>query len=231
MMKPQISIVIPVLNEEHTIGKLLSELKKRSGAGANEILVVDGGSRDRTKEIAENAGAIVIESDKKGRAAQMNVGAAQASADILYFLHADTIPPPKFDVLILKSVSDGFDAGCFYLRFDDSHPGLRFYSWFTKFNSTLIRFGDQSLFMIKSVFDKIDGFNESLKVMEDQQIVRKVKRVATFKVIDKPVVTSARKYRENGVYRLQAVFFLIWGGYYLGLDQQVLTDIYQKYIK
>jgi rSAM/selenodomain-associated transferase 2 len=230
MIEPRISVIIPVLNEENTIGKLLSELKKRSETSICETLVVDGGSTDRTREIAENAGARVIESNRKGRAAQMNTGAEYARAKILYFLHADTIPAQHFDANILKSVSDGFNAGCFTLRFDDPHPGLRFYSWFTKFRSTYIRFGDQSLFVAASVFKEVNGFDESLVVMEDQKIVREIKRISRFIVVDDLVVTSARKYKENGVYRLQGVFFMIWAGYYLGFSQQVLTDIYRKYI-
>jgi rSAM/selenodomain-associated transferase 2 len=231
MMQPQISVIIPVLNEEQTIGKLLSELKRRSGSDVCEIIVVDGGSTDMTKEKAEREGATVIESVKKGRASQMNTGAEYSSAKILYFLHADTIPPVNFDEYISKAVMNGYKAGCFYLQFDDPHPGLRFYSWFTKIKSTLVRFGDQSLFVTKPVFCDVNGFDESLIVMEDQQIVRKIKRVTPFKVVDKPVVTSARKYQVNGVYRLQFVFFLIWAGYYLGLSQQALTSIYRKYIK
>ncbi|MEX1014391.1 MAG: TIGR04283 family arsenosugar biosynthesis glycosyltransferase, partial [Candidatus Paceibacterota bacterium] len=230
MSDSEISVIIPVYNEENTIGKLLSELKKRSRFGLCEIVVVDGGSTDRTRKIAEEAGATVIESEKKGRAAQMNAGAAYAQAEILYFLHADTIPPYSFDAYILKSVANGFGAGCFSLCFDDPHPGLRFYSWFTKFGSTLIRFGDQSLFVKSKIFKEVNGFDGSLIVMEDQQIVRKIKRVTRFRVINEPVLTSARKYRKNGVYRLQAVFFLIWAGYYFGFSQQVLTYIYQKYI-
>lgn len=230
MKQPQISVIIPVLNEENTIGKLLTELKKRSGPGVCEFIVVDGGSTDSTRDIAESEGATVIQTDKKGRAVQMNAGAALANAETLYFLHADTIPPKRFDAYILKAVAEAAEAGCFYLRFDDSHPGLRFYSWFTKFSFTMIRFGDQSLFVKSPVFKEVNGFDESLIVMEDQKIVREIRRVANFRVMDKAVVTSARKYRENGVYRLQAVFFLIWAGYYLGLSQQALTDIYQKYI-
>lgn len=230
-MRPQISVIIPVLNEENTIGNLLSELRQRTANRLSEILVVDGGSRDRTWEIAKNAGGTVIKSGKRGRAAQMNAGAAHAKGEILYFLHADTIPPPHFDALIEKTISEGFDAGCFRLRFDDPHPGLRFYAWFTRFRSTLIRFGDQSLFLKSSLFTNVRGFDESLVVMEDQKIVRDVKRLAAFKVVNEPVVTSARKYRENGVYRLQTVFFLIWAGYYLGLSQAALSNIYKTFIK
>lgn len=230
MIRPQISIIVPVLNEENTIGKLLSELKQRSETGTCEILVIDGGSTDNTREIAEKAGGTVIESEKKGRSVQMNVGAEHAQANVLYFLHADTIPPFGFDAYILNSVADGFGAGCFSLRFDDPHPGLRFYSWFTKFGSTLIRFGDQSLFVKASVFNKVNGFDEALILMEDQKIVREIRRFTRFSVMNEPVTTSARKYRDNGVYRLQAVFFLIWAGYYLGLNQQALTDIHKKYI-
>jgi len=230
MKRPQISVIIPVLNEENTVGKLLTELKKRSESGVCEFIVADGGSTDSTRDIAESEGATVIQSGKKGRAVQMNAGAAFANAEILYFLHADTIPPSKFDLHIIKSVNNGYGAGCFYLQFDDSHPGLRFYSWFTRLKSTFIRFGDQSLFVTVSVFKEINGYDESLVVMEDQKIVREIKRHTRFKVVDKPVITSARKYRNNGVYRLQAVFFLIWAGYYLGLNQRALTEIYQKYI-
>lgn len=230
MIRPQISVVIPVLNEENTLGKLLSELKNRSGSGLCEVIVVDGGSTDGTRKIAEVAGADVIESEKKGRAAQMNAGAAHARADILYFLHADTIPPFGFDSYILKAVSNGYDAGCFSLCFDDPHPGLRFYSWFTRYRSTLIRFGDQSLFVKAKIFKAVNGFDESLIVMEDQQIVREIKRVARFRVINEPVLTSARRYKKNGIYKLQGIFFLIWAGYYLGFSQQVLTDIYQRHI-
>jgi len=229
MKQPQISVIIPVLNEESSIGKLLTELKNRSDSGNCEFIVADGGSTDKTRDVAERAGAVVIKS-KKGRAVQMNTGATRSSADILYFLHADTIPPPKFDLHIIKSIRKEYGAGCFYLQFDDSHPGLRFYSWFTRLKSTFIRFGDQSLFVTESVFKEVNGFDESLVVMEDQKIVRKIKWLTKFKVVDKPVITSARKYRKNGVYRLQAVFFLIWAGYYLGLSQKVLTDIYRKYI-
>lgn len=230
MKQPQISVIIPVLNEENTIGKLLTELKKRSGPGVCEFIVADGGSTDSTRDIAESEGATVTQADKKGRAVQMNAGAALAKAEILYFLHADTIPPPNFDLIISKYVSNGYGAGCFNLQFDDAHPALRFYSWFTSFKSTLFRFGDQSLFVTKSVFQKANGFDESLVVMEDQQVVREIRRVTPFVVIDEPVITSARKYRSNGVFRLQAVFFLIWAGYYSGLSQQTLTDIYQNYI-
>jgi len=231
MKQPQISVIIPVLNEESSIGKLLTELKKRSDSGNCEFIVADGGSKDSTRDIAEREGATVIQSGKKGRAVQMNTGASIAKAEILYFLHADTIPPPRFDAKILKAVAEGAESGCFCLRFDDPHPALRFYSWFTRFRFTLIRFGDQSLFVKAPVFKVVNGFDESLIVMEDQKIVREIRRIAKFRVVDKAVVTSARKYRENGVFRLQAVFFLIWAGYYLGLSQQALADIYQNNIE
>jgi rSAM/selenodomain-associated transferase 2 len=231
MKQPQISVIIPVFNEEKNIGNTISLLRERSATDIGEIIVVDGGSKDKTKEYALNSGADVIDSEKKGRAAQMNRGAESASGDILYFLHADTVPPFNFDKDILKAVSSGFKAGCFILRFNDSHPGLKFYAWFTRFKSTLIRFGDQSLFVTKSLFEAVGGYDESLIVMEDQKIVRSIKRESPFKIIERPVITSARKYRKNGVFKLQAVFFMIWAGYYSGLSQEVLTKIYRKFIQ
>ncbi|MEO6538796.1 MAG: glycosyltransferase, partial [Ferruginibacter sp.] len=91
-----ISIIIPTYNESELIGKLINFLKEFGNKDISEIIISDGGSTDNTAEIAKNAGAQVIISPQKGRAAQMNFGASMATSDILYFIHADTLPPPSF---------------------------------------------------------------------------------------------------------------------------------------
>lgn len=229
--KMRISIIIPTLNEEATIGILLRELSARAGEEIHEIIVADGGSTDQTREIASQAGACVIECKKTGRAAQMNKGADSASGDVLYFLHADTLPPPEFDQHIKQALLDGAGAGCFRLSFTGNHAVLRFYSWFTQFHTTLVRFGDQSLFVKPVVFMKGGRFDESLYVMEDQVIVRRLKKIARFKVINKPVVTSARKYEKNGVFRLQFIYIIIFGLFYSGTRQETLVHLYKSLIK
>lgn len=225
-----ISVIIPVYNEGTTIAKLVDYLLK-NGQGEIEVLIIDGGSTDATIEQATNAGATVIKSHKKGRANQMNVGAQNANGDIFYFLHADTYPPQSFTKDIKKSLASGAKAGCYRLAFDSNHPALTFYCWFTRFDINLFRFGDQSLFVKKSIFESIGGFNEQLIVMEDQEIVRSIKRKATFEILDKQVVTSARKYLHVGVYKLQLIFTAVLLMYYIGIDQQSIVNFYTRKIK
>lgn len=229
MSNPFISIIIPTFNEEENIGELLGYLKKSCSEASYEIIIADGGSADQTVQISKKMGASVLHSPKKGRAAQVNEGAAHSNGTILYFLHADTFPPPDFVDHIRKSFKQGYGAGCFRLSFDDSHPILKFYSWFTRFRLTLFRFGDQSLFVKKTLFQRVGGFDESMIVMEDQKMVRELKKEARFCVADTPVTTSARRYKVNGVFRLQAVFFLIVLFYYLGASQSTLVHVYKEF--
>lgn len=231
MSKNQISIIIPTYNEEENIGRLVKTLQDSQAGYVSEIIVADGGSSDQTKKISEENGAIFYSCSKKGRAAQMNEGASVATSPLFYFLHADTIPPRGFDKLIVNTINNGAGAGCFRLRFDENQPLLTFYAWFTKFRFTLFRFGDQSLFLSKKIFEKVEGFDESLIVMEDQEIVWQIKRETSFKIIEKNVETSARKYRKNGVFRLQFIFTVILIGYYLGAKQSTLAHLYSSLIK
>lgn len=225
-----ISIVIPALNEESRIADLVHALRDRQSSDNYiiEIIIADGGSSDSTREEAGKAGASVVNCSKKGRGVQMNEGAAFASGDLLYFLHADTIPPVNFDRSIVQAIEDGAGAGCFQLTFTGNHPVLRFYGWCTRFKTTLVRFGDQSLFATAENFLKVGGFNEDLTVMEDQDIVSNLKRVTSFVLLDEAVITSARRYEKNGVIRLQFVFGMIVILYYFGAKQDMLVHLYNS---
>lgn len=226
-----ISIVIPTYNEEKSIGKLILHLQKRSAGYITEIIVADGGSTDRTTDIARETGAITLQCKNKGRGVQMNEGASVSKGEVLYFLHADTKTPDDFDQLIIQAYNKGYKSGCFRLLFDDSHWALRLYSWFTHFETTIVRFGDQSLFVEKYLFTKIGGFNELLTVMEDQDVVRRLKKEGQFKLLEENVLTSSRKYRENGIFWLQIVFGLILMMYYTGAKQKTLVHLYKSLIK
>ena len=226
MTEPSVSVIIPALNEEQNLDKLFNVIEEHQSGGVCEVIVADGGSGDNSKIVAENAGAIFVHCRRKGRAVQMNEGAARAKGGILFFLHADTLPPNNFDVHIIKEVKSGTAAGCFTLKFDEDHFLLNMYSWFTKLKTTLVRFGDQGLFVKKEVFHQTGGFDGSLSVMEDQKIVRELKRGHRVSLINHPVTTSARKYRKNGYIRLQAVFALIFILYYAGVRQDVLVHLY-----
>lgn len=221
----ELSIIIPAYNEGDIIAKTIRQVKKRAGEYVAEIIVVDGDSTDDTVSEAASAGAVAVSSPKKGRAAQMNYGANLAKGDILYFLHADSIPPPSFDEQVVRAATRGFGAGCFRLAFDEQHALLDFYAWFTRFDVDAFRFGDQSLFVLREVFSAVGRFSEDHIVMEDNEIVRRIKSSYSFIVLDDAVKTSARAYIETGVLKLQLIFVLIYTLYFLGIDQDTLARI------
>ena len=226
-----ISIIIPTLNEERYIGDLIRHLQQDSSfAQIHEILVIDGRSQDRTRSLARRYGATVVVSNVTNRAAQMNLGAVKANGTILYFLHADTLPPRGFADKISQAISAGSSSGCFRLRFNWSHWFLKANSWFTRFNFRIFRFGDQSLFVKRDAFFKVDGFKEELTLFEDQDIVARLRQVGTFELLPEYVVTSARKYRKNGPYRLQLVYFLLFLLFAMGFSQRMLVQTYRNLI-
>ena len=226
-----ISIIIPVFNEEAAIAELLTFLSRCKGIDNAEIVVVDGGSTDTTAKVVNSFGVKFFESPQKGRASQMNYGASQAKYEILYFLHSDTFPPKNFIEQIKRGVNKGYQSGCFRLSFGISHPVLQFYSWFTRFDVDFFRFGDQSLFTERELFERAGGFDEKLLVMEDQEIVKALKRQGKFKILKDSVITSARKYQKVGVIKLQVIFLMIVILYYLGVNQITIVHFYRESIK
>lgn len=226
----QISIVIPTLDEEAIIRGTIRSVRERSAGYLREIIVADAGSNDSTEQIARDEKVTVVTCSKKGRARQMNTGAGAAASKILFFLHADSVPPPDFDRSIIRAVEAGNVAGCFQLSFDDSHPLLKCYGWFTQFDIDAFRFGDQGLFITKAAFKGVGGFDDRLILMEDNEIVRRIRQHYSFKVLNGRVVTSARKYRENGILRLQLIYFLIYVLYHMGFSQDLLVRVYKKFI-
>ncbi|MDT0606736.1 TIGR04283 family arsenosugar biosynthesis glycosyltransferase [Croceitalea rosinachiae] len=226
----KISIVIPVLNEGGIIGSLLEYIgNNTSKENIQQILVVDGGSTDSTVKIAKKFNAKVL-SSKRGRAAQMNVGANYARGTILYFLHADTIPPKGFDKIILNAYSNGHETGCFRMRFDTKNIILRSFAYLSRVNHTLCRGGDQSLFISKSLFEKQKGFNENYLIYEDSEFIRRVYKATNFIVLPQKVITSARKYREKGWLSVQYHFGIIHLKNYYGAGPKDLYQYYSKHL-
>jgi rSAM/selenodomain-associated transferase 2 len=227
-----ISIIIPTYNEADHIKTTIQRLWNYDEYNLiKEIIIADGGSSDNTLKEAKMEGVKTLVCPVKGRAAQMNHGAQSASAEILYFLHADTIPPRNFTLEIGNAIDAGATGGCFMLAFDYDHWFLRANCWFTQFNIDAVRFGDQSLFVTREAFKKAGGFCEKHIVLEDQEIVKRVKSIGRFAIIKKPVITSARKYMHNGIYKTQGIFFLIYFMYALGFSQQQLVKTYRRLIK
>ena len=227
-----LSIIIPTYNEAATIKATIERLRQYDKDGlTKEIIISDGGSTDDTVAIAKTIGVKTVISPQKGRAAQMNYGAFLATGEILYFLHADTIPPENFTNEICFTVKQGYGIGSYRLSFDYNHWFLKLNCWFTRVNVNAVRFGDQSLFVEKEIFKKSGGFREDLIMMEDQEIIHRLKRHGKFIVMKGQVITSARKYLDNGIYRMQGIFYKIWLLYYLGCSQEYLLQTHRKLIK
>jgi len=228
--KPSISIIIPVLNEEKSISNILACLENNgSKENIEEVIIVDGGSVDKTISIASEKGATVINSPK-GRAKQMNLGAKQAKGEILYFLHVDTLPPSHFDKSILKAIQNNHKAGCFQMSFDSNSRFLKFFAWFTRVNHTICRGGDQSLFITKNLFTKTKGFNEDYIVYEDNEFIERLYKKTYFKILPEKVKTSARRYEEHGTVKLQYHFGVIHLKNLMGASPEKLYDYYQRKI-
>ena len=227
---PQLSIIIPVLNEENAIDTILRSLRENSTAeNINEILVIDGGSEDATISLASNHKVTVLHS-QKGRAKQMNHGAKNASGEILYFIHVDTLPPKDFDKSIIDAVLNKNQVGCFQMKFDSNSRFLGFFAWFTRVNIQLCRGGDQSLFITKSLFEKSGGFDENYVVYEDNEFIGRLYEISPFKILPRHVKTSARRYEERGEVALQYHFGMIHLKNYLGAGPEQLYDYYKRKI-
>ena len=225
---PQISIIIPVLNEEACILRVLRYLTKNSfPKNIKEILVIDGGSTDDTAKIAREYGVTVIDSPK-GRARQMNLGAKNARGQILYFLHVDTLPPKHFDESILEAIEEQHEVGCFQMRFDSDSRFLKFFAWFSRINHSICRGGDQSLFITKELFFKAKGFNENYIVYEDNEFIGRLYKKTYFKILPQRVQTSARRYEERGIVQLQYHFGMIHLNHYLGAGPEKLYQYYRR---
>ena len=230
MNKAYLSIIIPVLNEIEQLDELTNILKRRS-VFHNEIIIVDGGSTDGSIEWLEKKEGITLIQTQKGRAHQQNEGAKVASSAVLYFLHADSRPPKGFDEIIYKAYAKNKKAGCFRLRFSSNHWALSLAASASRFNSRYCRGGDQSLFIQKKLFDTLNGFNEEYIICEDGELIDRIYKHYSFCVLPQEVITSSRRFRKNGVLRLQFHFTVIHMLCALGKPPTVLYKYYCQFVK
>ncbi len=226
-----ISIIIPTYNEEENIEKLVSYLKTGQDKNLVEIIVSDGGSTDQTVAIAKQAGANAMISPKKGRAAQMNYGASLAKGEILYFIHADNFPPPTFFDDIHKAIGEGYDLGRYRTRFNSNRIALKFNAFFTRFDLFMCYGGDQTLFVKRDFFMLIGGFNDSMLIMEDYEIITRARQTGRYKIIQKPTLVSARKYDSNSWFTVQWANYTIIKMYKKGATQSQMAAKYKSMLQ
>ncbi len=209
-----ISIIIPVLNEEQALPATLSAIQNNNEE--HELIIVDGGSDDKTLEIAEAANARII-ATKRGRAAQMNAGAALAKGEWLLFLHADT-SLPEAGLSEISRLATDVQAGCFHQAFSKSHWFLKFVSWLhnKRCSRTRIMYGDQAMFIRTSLFKKISGFPD-VSILEDVMISEAIVELTTPVILEQTVITSSRKFEERGIYKSFFDIFVIMSCYELRL--------------
>ncbi len=220
-----ISVIIPVLNESACLARTLAALQALPGD--LEILVVDGGSADDTVAIARRMG-VTVASAPKGRASQMNHGASLARGDVLLFLHADTLLPAGAHALITEALArPEIAGGCFRLSFDHRHWFLDFCCFMSRYSFPLFHFGDSTFFLRATVFARLQGFRPQ-PLMEDLDLWLRLWRMEKVKVLRGQVVTSARRFRDEGVMRRQLQNFALTLLYIAGVKPRTLARFYRN---
>ena len=224
-MRPALCIVLPVLDEALTLAERLRALEGLRRRGAR-VVVVDGGSQDDTLAIARQHADLALLAPR-GRASQMNAGAAACPADVLLFLHADTVLPENADVLVRRATLGAFAWGRFDVRIASPRRLLGAVGTLMNLRSrwTGIATGDQALFVRHDLFQRVGGFPD-LPLMEDIAICRLLKRQGRPACLREKVVTSARRWERHGVWR---TIFLMWrlrAAYFFGADPSELAIQY-----
>lgn len=221
-----ISIIIPTLNEAENIKAAIATTQASTNI---EVIVVDAGSQDETVAIANSLGVKVILSHP-GRAVQMNTGAAVAQGEILLFLHADTRLPPGFEQMLGTALQQpGVVAGAFNLRIDAPPFGFRLVEWGVKWRSHLwqMPYGDQAIFITKAVFQTIGGFPE-LPIMEDFELIQRLKQRGKISILPVSVITSPRRWLEKGILTTTFINQIVVIAYLCGVPPEKLRNLYRQ---
>lgn len=227
----RMSIVIPVLNEAERIGPLVSYLRLHGKDFLAEVVVVDGGSRDATVPLAIAAGARVVQSVVSSRAAQMNLGARATQAPVLYFVHADTVPPVSLSTDIQAALAAGHVMGCYRYQFDSPRLLLKINAYFNRFPWLWCQGGDKTFFIRREVFDELHGYDEYYTIMEEYDFLRRAMPLHRLYTIPKYAMVSPRKYAHNSWLRVQLANTLVFQLFRWGVAPRRLKCIYKFLLK
>ncbi|NCS72078.1 MAG: glycosyltransferase family 2 protein [Candidatus Magasanikbacteria bacterium] len=227
--KPTISIIIPTYNEEKIINKTLDQFK--SIPKEIEVILVDGKSNDDTIKIAKQYTNItILQSQKKGRAAQMNYGSNQAKGDILLFLHADSILPKKYLQEIKNAIQQkNIIGGAFKITFPINLLAYKLINLYSNVRAKIFKIyhGDQAIFITKKIFNNI-GTYPDVPLMEDVLLSEKMKKTGATILLPFPVTTSERRIKKTGITKSIILYFLIKSLHKLHVSPHTLAHIYKK---
>jgi rSAM/selenodomain-associated transferase 2 len=217
----KIGVVVPTLNEEDTVGAAVT--RARETLGDCDVVVVDGGSDDRTRAAATAAGARVL-GVRGPRAVAMNAGAAGTDAAALLFLHADTLLPDGAGDAVRRALRDA-EAGAFRLGFDERPRGWRTVATLYA-RSSRHAYGDQAIFVTRAAWNALGGFRP-LPIMEDYDLVSRLRRRGRFVLLPLRVQASARRHRSHGELRTFVRIASIKLLYRLGVSPERLARAYR----
>ncbi len=220
----RLAIVVPTLNEQNALRAHLA----RASSEADRLIVSDGGSTDATVEIAKELGATVV-SGPPGRGIQLNRGAAAATdADVLLFLHADTVLPPGSGDAIRRAVERGAAGGAFFVRFDCDRPLFRLGNRIVNLRTRITKrpLGDQAQFVRRDVFERLGGYRD-WPILEDLDFAGRLNRAHGLALLPGPAVTAARRFLHGGIAKTIATNWLIWFLYACGVSPERLARLYR----
>lgn len=243
MDSPSVSVIIPTLNEEHTLPEVLGRLKELDPQ-PKEIIVVDGGSEDWTINIANSFNIKVLESSRSGRAVQLHHGAEQASGDYLIFLHADTLVPNDLVLCVRKTLDNPqVSLGSFiaimkgkqtrkwftFLNYIKTYLCPLFYRPLSFFRGRLkLLFGDQVMFCRKADYLKAGGFDTGMDVMEEADLCLKMSRLGRAKMVHRCVYSSDRRVAKWGFWKANRIYLYITFAWAFGVKNDKLAHLYTK---
>lgn len=228
-----ITIIVPAHNERENLGRLIPLLQKASGAESFELIIaLSAKTSDESESILKEHGVPFIKCKQQGRATQMNEAAILAKGDILVFLHADVVPPESFGADIQKTIADGFDAGFFSYRFDSGSVFLKINASFTARDGIFTGGGDQCLFIKRTIFEQLNGFNEKQVLMEDFEFFDRMKKHnISYTIIKNDLIVSSRKYQYNSYVWVNFSNMLLMLLYKTGYPPVKLKTLHSKLLK
>jgi rSAM/selenodomain-associated transferase 2 len=222
----RLSIIVPVLDEARGIAASLAALVPLRARG-HEVIVVDGGSADNTLALCADRADAVIESPR-GRARQMNAGAAQARGDVLLFLHADTSLPEQADACIARALMGGAQWGRFDVKIEGASAMFPLIAALMNARSrwTGIATGDQAMFVRHELFRRVGRFPDQ-PLMEDVELSRRLRAVSRPRCLRERVVTSGRRWEQGGVWHTIVLMWQLRWRYWLGASPEALAKAYR----